>query len=83
MTVALENGIVVLSGDCPAGDAEELLQHLLAEPAAAIDWQRCDTAHSAVIQVLLAARRQISGPPGGEFLRFWVEPAITRARSSI
>ncbi len=40
MTVALENGIIVLTGDCPAGEAEELYQHLVAEPAAAIDWER-------------------------------------------
>ena len=83
MTVALKNGIIVLTGDCPAGDAEELYQHLLAEPAAAIDWRRCDNAHGAVIQVLLAAGREISGPAGGEFLRSQVEPALTRARRRI
>lgn len=83
MTVALEKGVVLLTGDCPAGDAEELLQHLLAEPGAAIDWRSCDNAHSAVVQVLLAAGREVLGPPRGEFLRSRVEPALTRARRRI
>lgn len=83
MTVVMENGVVVLTGDCPVGDAEELFQHLLAEPAAAIDWRFCDNAHSAVVQVLLAAGREVLGPPKGEFLRSRVEPALTRARNRI
>jgi hypothetical protein len=45
-------------------------------PGAVVDWRRCDAAHTAVIQVLLAARAQVLGPPRGEWLRSFVEPAI-------
>jgi hypothetical protein len=83
MTVQLQNGVIVLAGDCPSGDAEDLLRHLLEEPVAAVDWRLCDTAHSAVIQILLAAGRAISGPPRGEFLRSTVESAISRAHRRI
>lgn len=79
MTVRMENGIIHLTGDCASGEAEELLQHLLAAPTASIDWRMCDTAHSSVIQVLFAARRAMAGPPKAPFLRSVVEPALIRA----
>jgi hypothetical protein len=63
MTVSMQQGIVLLEGHCPSGDAEELLQALLSDPAASIDWRSCESAHTAVIQVLLAAQRDILGPP--------------------
>jgi hypothetical protein len=69
---------IALADDCPAEDAETLLQHLAAHPMAAIDWRACETAHSAVIQVLMAAKRPLQGPPAGAFLRDYVAPALAR-----
>jgi len=80
MTVRMQQGVVVLEGDCPSGDAEELLQSLLFEPGASVDLRTCDWAHTAVIQVLLAAGRDILGPPRGMILKSIVAPALTRAR---
>jgi hypothetical protein len=81
MTVRLSpDGLIQLRDDCPVEDAETLLQHLLADAAASVDWSACDSAHSAVIQVLLLARRPLAGDPRNPLLREWIAPLLaTRA----
>jgi hypothetical protein len=78
-----ETGIIELLGDCTIEDADHLLQLLLAEPAATVDWTSCQSAHTAVVQVLLASRRTLIGSPQGEFLRNMVKPAFDRLRSEV
>lgn len=69
MTVVLHDPKTIrLSGACPVDDAESLLQLLLANPAAEIDWRDCHSAHAAIIQVVLVARRRLQGPPASAFL---------------
>lgn len=70
------DGAIELQGICPSEDAEVLLQQLLAEPAAIIDWAGCDSAHTAVIQLLLVARRPLRGSPRGAALRDWIAPLL-------
>ncbi|MGB6487521.1 MAG: hypothetical protein WBE91_11605 [Steroidobacteraceae bacterium] len=80
MTVrAGAGGCIELVGDCPSGDAEPLLQLLLADPGATVDWRECRGAHTAVVQVLVAAKAKLRGPPADARLRDWVAPAITYA----
>ena len=75
MTVRLSpTGAIELTGHCPNEEAEILLQHLLADPTALVDWEGCETAHTAVIQVLLVARPRLQGTPAGAALRDWVVP---------
>lgn len=81
MTVSLENGVIHLVGICPSGDAEELLQCLLADLSAEIDWRRCDAAHSAIVQILLAAGRPLIGPPRGAALAI-VTPGLLQGKDS-
>lgn len=76
MTVRQDGGTIFLEGDCDAEEAETLLGMMLAAPAAGIDWSSCRSAHTAIIQVLLAAGRSPSGPAGDEFLRRWIAPAL-------
>jgi hypothetical protein len=86
MTVTVQmagDGTILLLDDCPAEDAEPLLQSLLAQSKAAIDWSGCRFAHTSVIQVLIAAGRTPTGSPPGEFLRLMVKPALDRARKGI
>jgi len=79
MTVqSAANGDIKLIGACPGEDAEPLLQHLLAAPGATVDWRDCHGVHTAVIQVLIAARPTLLGPPADARLRNWVEPVIAR-----
>lgn len=70
-------GIIELVGVCPSADAEPLLQLLLANPGARVDWRECRNAHTAVVQVLLAAGPKLLGPPADARLQAWVEPMIT------
>ncbi len=79
MTVVLHDANTIrLIGACPADDGEALLRHLLANPGAEVDWRGCESAHTAVIQVLLASKRTLRGPPAGEFLHRFIEPALAR-----
>jgi hypothetical protein len=70
------DGAILLEGACGDADAEPLARLLLLNPAAPIDWRGCDHAHTAVVQLLLAARRATRGPPGSLFLATWVEPLL-------
>jgi len=72
MTVRLnEAGMIVIEGENPVEDAEILLEHLNAHPGAAVDCSRCRIMHTAVLQVLMAAKPRISGPCGDDFVRAW------------
>jgi len=84
MTVVLyDPNTIRLIGACPAEDGETLLQQLLASPRAKVDWRGCESAHSTVIQVLLVSGRSLQGPPAGEFLQRFVEPALERRIAKI
>ena len=77
MTVRIrDDGAVDLVGVCGSEDAEALLRHLSTCPAAKIDWRDCEAAHTAVIQVLLAARVRPEGTPASPFLAAFVAPLI-------
>lgn len=79
MSVRLaEDGTIWLVGDCSAEDADPLLQYLLGQAEAAIDWSACDAAHAAVIQVVLASGRKPIGQPRGTFLKTQISPAFNR-----
>ena len=76
MSVRLAGGVIVLEGDCPVDEAESLLELLLANPGASVDWSACGQLHTAVVQVLLAVRPPMEGGPGNPFLRRWIAPTI-------
>jgi hypothetical protein len=77
MTVHIASpALILLEGTCPSEDSETLLQALLEHPGAVVDWTACDSAHTAVIQVLVAFKPKLTGPPAGNVLRQWVAPAM-------
>jgi len=63
---------IILDGSCPVEEAEPLLQLLQATPAACLDWRQCSHLHTAVLQVILAARPQLIGPCGDGWVERWV-----------
>lgn len=67
---------IELQGECVSEDAETLLQYLLENPGAPVDWSACESAHTAVIQVLLRARPAMRGSPEAPALRHWIEPLL-------
>jgi hypothetical protein len=76
MTVALNNdGVIILTGQCPVEDAETLLEHLQARRDGPVDWSGCTALHTAVLQVLMAARPRLLGEVGDEFVRTWADIA--------
>jgi hypothetical protein len=77
MTVRVAAGdCIELVGACPGVDAEPLLQLLLANPGATVDWRDCESAHTAVVQVLMAVKPKLLGPPADARLRDWVAPVV-------
>lgn len=66
------DGTVVLAGDCGVEEAEPLLQMLVATPGASLDWRLCTRLHTAVIQVVLAAKPRLTGPCGDAFVEAWL-----------
>jgi hypothetical protein len=77
MSVSLTaNGAIELRERCTMDEAETLHSLLTRNPGAVVDWRACTYAHTAVIQVLVAARPKLIGPPAGAFLRSFVEAAI-------
>jgi hypothetical protein len=82
MTIRLSaEGRIALEGDCSSEDAEPLLQMLQTHPNAEVDLRPCEAAHTAVIQVLLAAEREVHGPPAGRLLNDWVYPLLSTSFS--
>ena len=74
-------GTLLLEGACPSDDAEILLQYLVASPTATVDVRDCQSIHTAVLQVLLAAKPKLLGPPSTDApLWRWAYPNL-RSRS--
>jgi hypothetical protein len=77
MTIRLSaKGAIELEGTCSSDEAETLLQHLLATPNPTVDWRGCEAAHTAVVQVLMAAQPKLLGPPAAAPLEKWVQPFL-------
>ena len=70
------DGKIVLDGNCPVEDAEPLLQLLQATPDALCDWTRCRDLHTALVQVIMAARPALAGPCGNAWIEAWVTPQL-------
>jgi hypothetical protein len=66
--VKSQEGRIVLEGRCRIEEAETLLQALQYSPGSIVDIQKAGILHTAVVQVLLAARRPIRGISEHEFL---------------
>ena len=72
MSVARDKtGTIILSGHCPVEDAEPLLQLFQATPGARLDWTLCQSLHTAVLQLILAARPPMNGGCGDPFVARW------------
>jgi hypothetical protein len=68
-----ENGTIILEGDCTVEEAEPLLQMLQDAPHPMLDWTTCSHLHTAVLQVVLAARPALFGPCGDPWVARWVQ----------
>jgi hypothetical protein len=78
MTVILSaENVLLLDGVCSSEDAESLLQHLAHNSQMSVDLRNCESAHTSVVQVLMAARPKLVGSPSNDTpLWRWVYPAL-------
>lgn len=65
MPMDLSETAAVLSGICEVAEAETLLAWLQAHPQGPVDVSGCEHAHTALVQVLIAARPALTGGTGG------------------
>lgn len=79
MTVSRRSdGTIELVGTCGLTDAEPLMQQLLADPAATLDWQRCEQCHTAVLQIIMLFQPVLEKPPANIFLRNFMHPTLSQ-----
>jgi hypothetical protein len=69
MSVRIAGDSVLLEGPCPAEDAETLLIALQEDRARTVDLAKAGRLHTAVVQILLAAKANLVGVPGDPFQR--------------
>ena len=75
MTVRLDDGMVVLEGDCRVEEAETLAA-LLSADVRPVDLSRCRSLHGAVLQALLCFRPPVAARPAEGFLNEMVMPSL-------
>jgi hypothetical protein len=66
------DGTIVLHGSCSVDEAEPLHRMLLSAQSAAVDWTQCTHLHTAILQIILAARPTINTPCGDPFVDRWI-----------
>ena len=76
MSVALDARKIVLRGDCPIEDAEPLLVILQNHADHPVDMEDATNVHAAVLQILLAFKRDLIGGSRDSFLQEWIVPVL-------
>jgi hypothetical protein len=77
-----DDATIILEGICPLEDAEPLWRLLRAQPGSTVDWRSCLQAHMAIVQLLMASRAVLRGPPEGAFLRDFIAPQLSLSTRS-
>jgi hypothetical protein len=72
VSVRLDGAVIRLEGECRVEDAEPLLALLGGEAGRVVDLTAADALHAAVVQVLLALRPPLLGPPRDAFTARWI-----------
>ena len=62
---------------CTVEEALPLLEFLKSSEAPKVDLSACTYLHTALLQLLLAARPELFAPPADPSLARWVAPLLT------
>lgn len=73
-----DSGPALFSGRCAPEEADALLQWLRETPDPSADLAACDDLHTALLQLLLAARVRIAAPPPDPWLAGVLADAAAR-----
>lgn len=76
MPIRLEKTLAVLEGVCAVEEAESLLDWLKSRKRPRIDLSRCEHLHTAVLQLLIAAKPAIVAWPEDAEWRRWLSGAL-------
>jgi len=76
MPIRFEDKTARFDGACTVDEAIPLAEWLEATEAPQLDLGRCTGLHTALLQVLMAARATVAAEPEDAFLRAWVMPAL-------
>ncbi len=76
MTTVYKESTVVLSEVVSVEEAEDLLEWLHAHPKGMVDLYDCVHLHTAVLQVLMAARPSIASWPKDAAFGAWLKAAL-------
>lgn len=72
MPIRYDKSVAHFDGACLPDEALELIEWLRGCKAPKVDLRACSHLHTALLQVLLAARPQIVAPPENAVLTRWV-----------
>jgi hypothetical protein len=75
--------VIHLEGPCPIEDTEPLLEALLADRDRSVDIGAAGRLHTAIVQLLIAARPVVSGQPIDPFMRAHLLPLLATPDSSV
>jgi hypothetical protein len=78
MSVALDGGLIRLSGVCRVEDAEPLLALLQSDRQRPVDISAATHMHAAIVQVLLAFGAAVAGVSPDPFVETWLAPILGR-----
>jgi len=82
VSVVQEGSVIRLEGLCRVEDAEILTALLQRRPGSAVDLNRCQGLHAAVVQAILAFAPRLIGNPAEPFLQDFLLPAMAGKRQS-
>jgi hypothetical protein len=79
MPIEFKKNRAVFQDEVGVEEAEGLLEWLQKKPAAKADLSNLSHLHTANLQVLMAAKAEISKWPENAELRAWLQPALKPA----
>ncbi len=76
MPIIYKKTVAVLEGVCEIEEAETLLSWLLEHPKGKLNLKRLEHPHTALLQVLMALRPDVSVFPEVEDVANWLQPLL-------
>jgi len=68
MPIRYSDPVAILEGQCAPEEADALLEWLRRTPEPAADLRACEAPHTALVQLLLAARVRLAAAPADPIL---------------
>ncbi|MFP5516205.1 MAG: hypothetical protein ACLGJC_24380 [Alphaproteobacteria bacterium] len=79
MPVRFDSDLARFENACTAEDALPLAEWLETAAAPRVDLSACTELHTALLQLLLAARPALAAAPADAFLARWIGPLLAKA----